>query len=377
MKTPLLILLPCLFLAGCGSKTSENTSADSVATEKTEQANDSPKPSDGEDNILTIHGKDIWVRDYPNTGKVIMTLNEGDHCKIIQVGRYDVIREKGNHWYKIDFNGQTGWVFGSQTDKPSEEWSVTNTSVVFKEYSLKNLEATDSIELFQRVGNVIKKTEIITKNNSDEPEESKDVTVNTNSIETHYSSGDGYVQDENFTKGKSKDMIQLWGYYRMNGGASMYTWSNTLLISQLNSKSTIVAELPGKWKDILQLKNKRYLIVSQYNLFDMSTDHVGFIHFAIYDPISNAVIQTQQLGYSKAPKFAPQENYFYAEEVEFELKNISNILLLDITEKFTQIGTYDDLLKGTSIRHYQFNETKNLFEERGQEEVHDLITIVK
>jgi hypothetical protein len=117
MKIPLIILLTCLLLASCSSKTSKNTSADIVATEKTEPANGSPMPSVGDENILTIKGKDIWVRDEPGTGKIVMKLNEDDQCKEISREQFEIIRGMADYWYQIEFNGQKGWVFGSQTDK--------------------------------------------------------------------------------------------------------------------------------------------------------------------------------------------------------------------------------------------------------------------
>ncbi len=44
-----------------------------------------------------------------------MKLNTGDLCKILEKGKFEKIREMEDYWYKILFNGNTGWVFGSQT----------------------------------------------------------------------------------------------------------------------------------------------------------------------------------------------------------------------------------------------------------------------
>lgn len=68
-------------------------------------------------NSLIIHGKDIWVRDEPTTGKVVMKLNEGDKCKILEKDRLEIIRGTADYWYHIEFEGKSGWVFGSQTSK--------------------------------------------------------------------------------------------------------------------------------------------------------------------------------------------------------------------------------------------------------------------
>ncbi|WP_299898895.1 SH3 domain-containing protein [uncultured Aquimarina sp.] len=68
----------------------------------------------GQETLL-IEGKDIWVREKPKTGKVVMKLNEGDVCMVLQKSDAQVIRGRRDFWYYIDFNGKKGWVFGSQT----------------------------------------------------------------------------------------------------------------------------------------------------------------------------------------------------------------------------------------------------------------------
>ena len=65
---------------------------------------------------LIIEGKDIWVRDAPVTGKVVMKLNEGDECWILGKTGFEIIRGMADWWYLIEFEGKKGWVFGSQTD---------------------------------------------------------------------------------------------------------------------------------------------------------------------------------------------------------------------------------------------------------------------
>jgi hypothetical protein len=73
-----------------------------------------------DENELTIEGNDIWVRTKPLTGEVIFNLNDGDICKIIEKGTEDQIKDQKDFWYKIDFNGKTGWVFGAQSNKKTD-----------------------------------------------------------------------------------------------------------------------------------------------------------------------------------------------------------------------------------------------------------------
>ncbi len=64
---------------------------------------------------IIIAGKDIWVRDTPKNGKVILKLNSGDTCILLQKGKEQNIRGEIDFWYQIKYKKDTGWVFGSQT----------------------------------------------------------------------------------------------------------------------------------------------------------------------------------------------------------------------------------------------------------------------
>ena len=66
-------------------------------------------------DYLTIEGSNIWIREYPTTGDVIMKLNSGEICKVLKKDKKEVINGISDFWYKIDYKGQIGWVFGSQT----------------------------------------------------------------------------------------------------------------------------------------------------------------------------------------------------------------------------------------------------------------------
>ncbi len=65
-------------------------------------------------STLTIEGNQIWIRETPKTGKVVFKLDEGAVCRVLKKGERQVIRGQEDFWYKIEHNGKTGWVFGSQ-----------------------------------------------------------------------------------------------------------------------------------------------------------------------------------------------------------------------------------------------------------------------
>ncbi len=72
------------------------------------------------DDQLSISADQVNVRDLPSVdeSKVVFQLNEGDVCTVLR--RTDEkmeIKDMNDYWYKIDYNGETGWVYGHHTSK--------------------------------------------------------------------------------------------------------------------------------------------------------------------------------------------------------------------------------------------------------------------
>lgn len=95
---------------------------------------------------LIIEGKDIWVREIPVTGEVIMKLNSGDTCDIIEKGEEVQLKDMLDYWYKIKFNDTVGWVFGSQTNLKTgkvieieEEYIEVSDEVFYEDMDLKSI----------------------------------------------------------------------------------------------------------------------------------------------------------------------------------------------------------------------------------------------
>ena len=67
-------------ILSCGSNDSKS---------KIENNNEKDIETSHEDTskYLTIEGIDIWIRNKPETGKVIMKLNSGDKCILIEKGK--------------------------------------------------------------------------------------------------------------------------------------------------------------------------------------------------------------------------------------------------------------------------------------------------
>ena len=83
----------------------------------------SSKVSSADTNAKII-GDNIWVRNSPSNGTVIMYLENNTNVKLLEYGKKETIRGKTNYWYKIKVDGKTGWVFGSQlriTDRKNDK----------------------------------------------------------------------------------------------------------------------------------------------------------------------------------------------------------------------------------------------------------------
>lgn len=110
MKKYIIVAISFLIAFTNYSCTSDNQNDDS----------DSGKPAanvEANKATLTINGNGIWVRSKPVSGDVVMKLNEGNECIIHEKSELDTVKENVDYWYKIEFDNQQGWVFGSQTSK--------------------------------------------------------------------------------------------------------------------------------------------------------------------------------------------------------------------------------------------------------------------
>lgn len=71
------------------------------------------------DNELMITAENLNVRSAPDNeaDNVVFKLSSGDVCTIVEKGAQVEIRDMNDYWYKIEKDGQTGWVYGYFTSK--------------------------------------------------------------------------------------------------------------------------------------------------------------------------------------------------------------------------------------------------------------------
>ena len=116
-KSLVFYLLGIIFIFSCqNGSTNQSTDNDSAISSDSELMQPSSENNNQTESYLIIHGKDIWVRDIPETGKVVLKLNKGDKCRVLEKGKLAAVHGRPDYWYKIEFDNTEGWVFGSQTD---------------------------------------------------------------------------------------------------------------------------------------------------------------------------------------------------------------------------------------------------------------------
>jgi len=99
---------------------------------------------------IAITGKNIWVRSEPSTGEVVMKLNDGDTCRLLEKGKREIVKGIEDNWYKIKFHDKAGWVFGSQTSFRDKTTSIRIGNDLFSS-------TISQKELIEKVTNALKK----------------------------------------------------------------------------------------------------------------------------------------------------------------------------------------------------------------------------
>ena len=141
MKLNQIYILFIIFIFSCQTQEDKATGKETKNTETFETQDVNSEDEIEQIKQLTIEGKNIWVRETPTTGDVIMKLNTGDVCKILEKGEEVQVKNMLDKWYKIEFNDTIGWVFGSQTNlKTGKTIKIDDIKTTLKEFakSLKN-----------------------------------------------------------------------------------------------------------------------------------------------------------------------------------------------------------------------------------------------
>ncbi|WP_271784588.1 XAC2610-related protein [Aquimarina algiphila] len=119
MKRNLLLILitSILITIGCKKESSKALESEPSLT-----------PDIIEPNLetLRIEGNNIWIRDVPKKGKVVLKLNDGDRCILIDTSKIDTVKGYIDYWYQVKYKDTIGWVFGSQTSIKSENSKETS-----------------------------------------------------------------------------------------------------------------------------------------------------------------------------------------------------------------------------------------------------------
>jgi len=291
--------------------------------------------------ILVIEGKDIWVREYPTDGEVILKLNTGDECKILKKGKEETIKGVTDYWYKIDYNGEIGWVFGSQG------------SLKYKKESTEIKKASEKIEIeFKLVA------------------ENKKLTDNIifDLLSKHYEViPENYLNEEN-PKIKPKIEIDSKQFFIENDIEKVFIISGFKNLNQCHScagrTDAILLEFDGsKWNEISFLEDigghpdsyegdfghvEKFLLFGKKNICALINEE--FVHMGVY---SNNIIfvgiinnKIFKIAYFNNSEYSYQdENLESQESFSYEFKNNNDVF-------------YDLILNGNESKTYKIVDNK-------------------
>ncbi|NJN41434.1 MAG: SH3 domain-containing protein [Flammeovirgaceae bacterium] len=357
-----IVILLLIFSCSAKEQNSESGVSESAPLESVPTTEGStPSKEESDFAILTIQGNNIWVRDYPNTGKVVMTLNEGDRCKVLQTGRYDVIRGKGNSWFEIEYEGKRGWVFGSQSNVAGLDISIEVQPI---EKNLKEIFGENFEDLFGKIYLEEKKKEV---KSDEEDGESLTVELDKNQIEIDWSSGEGAIRNQTYSHGISNELISIINYKSFAGAAGV-AGSNGSLITNGNS---ILTKIPGTVRQMVEVGDGQFLLISDYAQMISGEPLVGYTFSGVFDIQLKKMLSQQQLGFYFTDSFNGFEaDAIFPEESTTTLDLQNGDLFLTVKErcKIVDVNYKANDAPFYYLRFFKFDEKKKLFEEYRQEE---------
>jgi len=113
MRKIILFIFISAIVISCNEKTKKDNTENNDSVSVANNIGNSDAVS--ADIFLYIEGNQIWVREEPKNGDVVLKLDDGTKCKVIEKGEEQIINGVKDYWYKIEYEGTKGWVFGSQT----------------------------------------------------------------------------------------------------------------------------------------------------------------------------------------------------------------------------------------------------------------------
>lgn len=143
MKNLLLLLsLTVVFLAACNNTKRKTNEKNIIVNNKVIEKEHIPTEFI---DTAFITEDNVWLRKKATDGDVIAKIDNKSKVFIIRRGVKDTIRGNTDYWYQVEYQGVTGWVFGSQTSLSIAKL-VTFDKVInlfMKAYNHKNVTKLD------------------------------------------------------------------------------------------------------------------------------------------------------------------------------------------------------------------------------------------
>jgi hypothetical protein len=365
-----------LLLSACGPSASDKKNGNAaIDTTNLQRIDSVPQLTEPylKDTVLTIKADTVRALYYPNTGKAVMTLVKGNVCKITRTGRYDVLDGKGNFWIRVEHMGGRGWIFGGYTSLESDAWvfgeGMTERGHPYAQYGLSRLSGSTFEELWQKIGEAIKKGEY-----NDEVG-TRTATLSDNLITVTEKETVGKTIAEVFRPGLALDSIRSINYTNTTEGDEAGRFNHTFVTAIRDGKWRFVLDFAGELKEATAM-NGNYILAAEYDLQGVNLGTVGFANIVVWSPKQKKVLSRQRLAYSGVnpsgyPMFSRLEDGSYIASADCSYAN-EGVPTLQVFE------TYNQAVKGSPLktkaffitRYFTYNPQTLRFEESKQEVIY-------
>jgi hypothetical protein len=249
---------------------------------------------------------------------------------------------------------------------------MTERGHPYAQYGLSRLHGSTFAELWQQIGDAIKKAEY-----ENEVGVMK-ATVNDMEIRVDEKETVGKNITEVFKPGFALDSVKSINYFNTteeeDEGKTQF--NHTFIAVYRSGKWRLIIDFVGELKGIFPV-NGNYLLASEYKLSGAALGNVGFENMLVWSPRDKKVLSRQRLGYSGVnpmgyPIFNRLEDGSFIASAACTFSEEGGTPTLQIFE------TYNQAMKGSPVkekafyitRYFTYNTSKYKFEESKQEVIY-------
>lgn len=308
------------------------------------------------ENELLIVGSNIWVRSEPTIGEVVMKLNDRDRCKVLDQGRFEYIRGTAHYWYQIVFEADTGWVFGSQTNRSAgvAMLSAVGKDELWEEFKTRQIQKCKTESKAEDAECVVNGFNMINRNNK----------LAENQLMLHYQR-EGRSSHQYRVSQKFGDQLFIIDELVAQSGAAGISQSENFYIAFKNPQGYKLPNqfFKGKPIELINKNSDQYFLITFKEIRNVLMFYTS--HYNIY--LVNAKTETIQLIAEQIGRVVRQgmmddielgSSYIHKSSIEFDRSTLGFKLLA-----YPKLRTTDgwEEISDPRISEYHWDPKKRRF----------------